>query len=162
MVLASRPEKLSQQSARFVRISATFDDGPMMAGHLREIAGAVFDRTAFRIGGGVYEPLQPREADGPCAHGARLKGYIKRCPNQPLIAQPLRAFPYGEDLRVRGRIMGFDDSVAGPRNDAVANRNQHCANRHLATLACRLGFHQGDIQIVQVLLFHGPQDTRKP
>jgi hypothetical protein len=160
--LAPRAKEFPQEVPGPLRIFGPFDVRPVMTSDLRKEARTVFDRTAFWIGGGVDKPLYAREADGAGAHGTRFQRHIEGGPDKPLVAEQPRSFPYGQNFGVHRRIVHFDDPIPCPSEQIAVCRHKHRTDRHFPAFAGQFGFVQRHAHMVNVLLFHGPQDTRKP
>src|SRR5690606_40414238 len=91
------------------RRRAPFTDAPvhirsMMAGGLREYAGAVIDAAPLLIGRAVIEPPEPRKRDGPRTHGTGFQRHMEITADQPFRSQNAASLADGEDFGMGGRV----------------------------------------------------------
>lgn len=108
-----------------------------MAGRLGEEFRTMHNGAALRVVSPEHHPPDPRVADRPGAHGARLQGHHQGQVRQAIVAKLGGRSAHGGDLGVGGGVMGRDRAVAGGRDHlAGAGIQDHRPDRRFARLGC--------------------------
>ena len=115
----------------------------MVAGWRGEEAHAMLNRSAFGVGSAEIKPANSGEGHRRRAHGTRFQRDVEIAIREPLAAERRGSGANGNELRVRGRIMISDRSVAGPRDDDAVPHDD-ATDRHLAPRSCSTGLFEGD------------------
>ena len=111
-------------------------------------------RAGFRLCGTPYDTFQPRIQQGPCAHGARLQGDVKRAIVQAVIAQFFSGRTQGQDFGMGAGVVQTDGGVVGLRHHFTVHHH-HRAHGHFPCFTGCLGLLQGQAHEIVIELGHG-------
>ncbi len=124
-----------------------------MTGGLRVKAWPIFYAASLWVGRAIIEASDPRERNGGCAHGARLKRYIEIAIHESFRLQRFPGLPDGEYFGVRGHVVQFARAISGARNDFTAMYN-NCADWYFSAFSGCAGFFQRDVHRRDRFGFH--------
>ena len=106
-------------------------------------------RAGLRIERPEHHAPHARMHDGRGAHETRLECDVEHSVIQPVVAARLPGRAQRDDLRVRGRIMRGDGTVAAARHHLLAP-HQHRTHGYFAALASLPRFGQGQAHEIGV------------
>ena len=89
----------------------------MVAGGLREKAGAVFDSTHFWVIGSKVNAADAGVGDGTCTHGAGFEGDVKVAVSQAFGAEPCSGLAKHQHFGVGSGVFQFEGAVSGAGED---------------------------------------------